>query len=82
MNKHLGEKIAVLAVFKNGKLYPLSFLWNGKRYKIERINYTWQKRDGINSYYYFAVCSSSNIYELCFHREGLNWYLTHVHLGA
>ena len=35
----LAERIEVLAYFKSAKIYPKTFLWNNKEYKIDSIEF-------------------------------------------
>lgn len=57
--QEIGEKIKVLAIFKNGTVFPHIFEWSGRRYKIDKVNLAYQEREGGSINYYFAIESLS-----------------------
>jgi hypothetical protein len=57
------EKIKVLAVFKDGTVFPHVFEWNGRRYKVDKVNLSYQEREGSSINYYFAVGSNLSAIE-------------------
>lgn len=82
MAERIGDKIEAKAFFKSGKISPLSFIWQNWEYKVERVNFSWIKREGYIIYHYFSVNVAGNIYELCFKKDDLSWYLSKIHLGT
>ena len=51
----IDEFIDVSAIFRNGRIKPISFIWNRERYKIQEITYTWNDCQGEAKLYYFSV---------------------------
>lgn len=73
--KELHQTIKVGAVFKGGKIIPKWFVWEGRKYEIKEINYTWQDRQGREKLHYFSVTDGVNNYELSFNTEQTVWKL-------
>ncbi len=72
----LDERIRVGAIFsEGGRLQPVWFALNGRRYAIERVTYAWQERDGAVKVYHFAAKVGATIYELAFDSAALAWRL-------
>lgn len=74
----LSQRIDVLAWFKNAKVYPRSFFWNGKEYKIQKITYSWQERLGRETLIYFSVDAGCGLYQISFNNTTLGWRLDKV----
>jgi len=68
-------KIAVLAWFKGGKIYPRIFIWNNKAYKIKQITYNWQERQGQEILSCFSVNTGLDLYQISFNNTTLSWHL-------
>lgn len=83
MLTEIGEVIKVGAVFGPEQgIAPKWFLWNGRRYAVDRITFTWKVRDGQMVFHHFAVTSGSasggNLYELTYNAATLEWKLMNV----
>ncbi|MFH1202309.1 MAG: hypothetical protein V1674_05410 [Candidatus Omnitrophota bacterium] len=76
----LNEKICVLALFKNGKIYPKVFYWKSKPYRIKNITYSWQVRLGEDIVSYFSVDAESGLYEISFSSRNFSWGLNKINL--
>ncbi|GAB4190833.1 MAG: hypothetical protein Kow00108_26200 [Calditrichia bacterium] len=75
----LFEPIEVLSHFKDGKLIPLRFKWNGRSYKIVRINGQWRTHQGYAQQYHFSVSSETpDCFELIFDTGDFTWQLARV----
>lgn len=72
------DKITVLALFKNGKIYPRAFVLNKREYKINSINYNWQERRGQETINYFSVKCSLDSYQISFNNTTLSWNLDKI----
>ncbi len=74
----LNEKIQVLAWFKGTKLIPRIFIWKNKSYKIKKITYNWQERQGKEIIIKFSVSTQANLYQISFNNTTLGWRLEKV----
>ena len=74
----LNEPIAVLALFKAGKIYPQKFAWHNKEYAINRITYNWQERRGQEIFNYFSVTSGEDLYQISFNNTSFGWRLDKI----
>jgi hypothetical protein len=73
--------IKVGAVFKGDKIIPKWFVWEGRKYEIKEVNYTWQDRQGIEVLYHFAVTDGINYYELSFNNQKMVWKLKKIDIN-
>ena len=74
----LNERIEVLAYFKQAKIFPQSFLWHNKEYKIDRITYNWQERSGQAMINYFSVESAGQLYQISFNNATFRWQIDKI----
>lgn len=74
----LNEKIEVLAYFRAGKIYPRIFIWKNKRYKIRKITYNWQERQGYETINCFSVNTGSDLYQISFNSDSLGWRIDKI----
>ena len=75
MLETINEPIEVIAAFKQGKLEPAQFLWQGREILVKKINLAYSSWEGRTKFYYFAVTDSVNYFKLQFNAESLNWTL-------
>lgn len=73
MSEIINDPIQVVAVFKQGKIEPRKFLWNGREYFITVVNLVYSKFEGWARIYYFAVSDSANYFKLRFNSEDMTW---------
>jgi len=71
----LDERIEVLAFFKHARIFPQSFTWNRQEYRIEKINYNWQERQGQALVNYFSVSCAGQIYQISFNNSTFRWQI-------
>jgi len=76
--EELNEKIEVLARFSRGKILPQEFSWNNKEYKVCRINYAWQERQGLAMISYFSVDTPLDRYQISFNNTTFSWRLDKI----
>jgi hypothetical protein len=76
--EEIREKIKVLAIFNNGTLFPHIFEWNDKRYKIDKVNLSYQEREGASINYFFAIESGGLIAKLKYNDKSLLWNLEEI----
>jgi len=74
----VNEKINVLAVFKNGTVFPYIFSWKEDKKRIEKVNLSYQERVGGSINYYFAVESRGFMGKLKYNNESMIWTLEEV----
>lgn len=74
----INEKINVLALFKNGSIFPYIFSWQGEKKKIEKINLCYQEKDGSAINYYFAIESKGFIGKIKYNNCSMIWILEEV----
>lgn len=73
------ETIEVISLFKDGKIKPLRFKWNGRVYKINRVNGHWVSPQGYNKQYHFSLLADSHDhFELLFDTANFEWQVARV----
>lgn len=73
------EPIKVLASFDRTKIGIHLFFWNGRAYKVRKINLFHIERDSDLKIYHFAVTDSNgNCYQISFNPTSLKWQLEDV----
>lgn len=70
-----GSPIAVFCLIEKGRILPESFLWNKRRFIVEKVNFFWKDKKGREELYYFSLQTSSGAYEVVFSKESLHWHL-------
>ncbi len=75
MLEKLNDKIEVLTRFAGDKVEPLFFKWDGRTYKIEKVNLVYKERVGGDRIYYFSVSDDVNYFKLAFFTKDLKWRL-------
>ncbi len=69
------DLIEVLVQFNAAKVIPRYFKWQGKTYKVDKINLVHKKTDGNDKIYYFSVSDNANYFRLAFFTRDLSWRL-------
>lgn len=73
------ESIEVISLFKEGKLQPLRFKWNGRTYKINRVNGHWVSHLGQGKQYHFSlIADSTDYFEITFDTSSFDWQIARV----
>lgn len=75
MFNQINEIIDVVAIFKDGKLTPAKFSWQGREYRVERVNLRYSRFEGRSKVCYFAVNDLSNYFKLRFDTDKMQWIL-------
>jgi len=76
MITEVGETVKVGAVFEPEQvLVPKWFVWNGRKFSIQRVTFTWKVRDGQRWFHHFAVTDEARVYELTYDVSSLSWKL-------
>ena len=76
--QELNERIQVFAWFRNGKIHPRAFVWNDTTYKVKKVTYNWQERQGSQVINYFSVGTETNLYQISFNNTTLGWRINKV----
>lgn len=77
--EEIGDRVEVIALFREGRIQPLKFRWRGRVYRIERVNGEWITDEGRTRYDHFSVMTTGpDVYELCHNRENRVWQLERV----
>ena len=79
--KEINQTIKVGAVFKGDQIVPKWFMWEGRKYTIKEVNYTWKDRQGAEDLYCFSVTDGTNNYELSFNSKRVLWKLNKIYGG-
>jgi len=74
----LDESIAVNCLFANGRAMPRYFIWRDRLYKVKRINFLWQERQGRVVLSYFSLGTNSGIYQISFSNNTLSWKMNRI----
>ena len=75
MLETINEPIEVVTIFKQNKLIPFKFFWQGKEFLIKKINLTHSEFQGRVKFYFFAVSDNTNYFKLQFNTDNLSWTL-------
>ena len=80
MITEINEMIQVGAIFGDNKkkLKPVWFIWNGRKYNIQKITYIWTERIGKANIHHFTVTDSDNLFSLSYNTDTLVWTLHSV----
>ncbi|MEW6324747.1 MAG: hypothetical protein AB1515_05115 [Nitrospirota bacterium] len=83
MLTEIGEVIKVGAVFdpEQGEghgIIPKWFIWQGRRFTVDRITFSWKVRDGRMIFHHFAVINGATLYELTYNAAMLDWKLMNI----
>lgn len=78
----LDDKVRVGVIFgEDGRLQPVWFARNGRRYAVDRVTYAWQERDGAVKIYHFAVAVGGTVFELALNASTLTWRLVRSYVA-
>ena len=82
MLEQINQQIEVLVAFMKGKVLPLSFSWNEKKYSISKVNLVHSERIGRDKCYYFSVSSGADYFKLQFNTENNKWTLAEAYYAS
>lgn len=75
---NIDEKIDVLVYFKSGKIIPRVFSWKDKTYKIRKITYNWQERQGLETINFFSISTGTDLYQISFNNKTYGWRIIKI----
>lgn len=73
------EPVRVAVDFAGPKVRPLAFVWNHKKYVVDKVNLVYKRRDGARQLWCFAVSDAANSFVLLYDPENLRWTLEEVY---
>ena len=76
--QEIGEKIKVLAMFKNGTVFPRVFDWNNRRHTVDKVNLSYQEREGGSVSYFFAIEANGLVAKIKYNDESLIWTVEEI----
>jgi len=74
----LNEPISVTCLFSKGKTLPRYFIWRNHAYRVKRVNFFWQQRQGREMLSYFSLKTNSGIYQISFSNITLSWKIDKI----
>lgn len=80
MYEEINEPVQVAAIFKNGNLQPVKFLWKGREFLVRVVNLSYSQYEGRSKVYYFAVSDNNNYFKLRFNTDDFNWMLSETYV--
>ncbi len=76
MVHEVGEKVSVMAKFKDNRFAPVRFRWGNRVHRLREVTGRWSEHDGQYRIYHFAAVSESDgFYEISFHTRNMEWIL-------
>ncbi|HEX9502809.1 MAG TPA: hypothetical protein VF974_00615 [Patescibacteria group bacterium] len=75
MFDQINEPIEVVSIFRENKLIPFKFFWQGQEILIKKVNLTHSRFEGRVKFYFFAVSDNTNYFKLQFNTDNLSWTL-------
>ncbi len=74
----IDEPVEVLAAFRATRVEPLVFKWNGRDYKVVKINLIHSEHDGRERVQYYSVSGEGAGYRLAYRPLAGSWILQEV----
>ncbi|MFC1753441.1 DUF6504 family protein [Thermoproteota archaeon] len=74
----LQEPIDMTCRFAKSKPIPRYFVWRGQAYRVKRVNFFWQQRQGRAVLSYFSLQTNQGTYQVCFSNQTLSWRIDRV----
>ncbi len=72
------EKVEVLASFRDGTIFPKVFKWRGKQRLVDKVNLSYQEREGGSVSYYFAIEANGLVAKLKYNDKSMIWSLEEI----
>jgi len=76
--EEVNETVGVEVGFWGRKIWPMRFVWGGKRHEVRRVTIRFERRDGGRRYLCFGVETAGMVAELALDRDDLTWKLKEV----
>jgi hypothetical protein len=75
----VNQPIRVAVDFRGPEVKPLAFMWNGRKYLIDKVNLRFKRQHGDHWQWCFAVSDAANSYILLYDPEDMRWTLEEVY---
>ena len=82
MYDEIKEKILVGVVFSGGKIIPRFFVWNKRKYPVEKVNYFWRSKAGSFPIFHYAVTNCDSVYEISYNLRNSEWNLEKIYVES
>ena len=77
--EEIGDRLEVIALFRDGRIHPLKFRWRDRVYRVERVNGEWTSDEGQTRFLHYSVMTSGpDVYEIAYNSETHGWRLMRV----
>ncbi len=77
--EEIGDKVEVIALFRDGRIHPLKFRWRDRVYRVERTNGEWASDEGQTRFHHFSVMTTGpDVYEITYNTQTRGWRLSRV----
>lgn len=76
----IDEPVKVGVVFDFTSIRPKWFIWNRKKYPLEKVTYQWVDTARGAKHLCFSVWDGDNLYELSFNLKFYTWRLEKVYI--
>lgn len=83
MLEKINERVSVVTIYsrETGKVAPVRLRWQGRDYRIRKVGYHHQARQGRVWVHIFSVSTEAMAFKLRHHPEDLSWVLEEVSDG-
>lgn len=79
----LNEPIEAIVHFDGKRFHVLRFKWHNRAYKVKKTYHRWNDRQGQTKFFHCKVLAdNSDIFEIQYNCETLEWKLVGVELAA
>jgi len=76
--KLVKENIRVVAYFSSEGVVPICFEYNNRKYKIAKINKSWEERRNLHCCIFYICQDQDSLIELKWDRDNNKWYLEKI----
>lgn len=77
-SESLNEAIIMVCLFDKSKPLPRYFRWRNYLYKVKKVNFFWQQRQGRETLSYFSLETNSGTYQVSFSNISLCWKMDRI----
>jgi len=75
----VNEAVKVRADFQGGKIRPLLVRRGDRVYRVDRVNGSWEDREGSHKIYWFSVTvDSGDVLRVCLKSGDMVWWIDSV----
>ncbi len=63
MQEPIDGAVAVAAIFGGGRVKPVWFVWQGRKYAVREVTYAWEDREGAAVRKHFSVTDGTALFD-------------------